>query len=277
MGCAVARGLPGKETMSASGSLGLESALYVGRVEHRRLRPIAHAFAYRHFMLALELGELERAFAKRWLWSIERPDLVSWRRADYLGDSAVPLDESVRQRVHSELGFRPDGSIFLVTQPRLCGFVFNPVSFYYCRDASARTVAVVAEITNTPWRERHAYVLDARGARGEVRATFAKRFHVSPFFPMEQLYRWSFGELGPRLDVHMQNVEGAEVVFESRLALERQPLSSAALARVLLGFPGFSLRSLAAIYWQALRLKLAGAPFFEHPAARERSRRSTSR
>ncbi len=246
----------------------MRSAVYFGRVGHRRIGGVEHAFGYGHVLLALDLSELDRAFRGRWLWSVERANLVSFRRADYLGaEGGAALDAAVRARVQAELGREPKGRVVLLTQPRFAGFVFNPVSFYYCYDADERLDAIVAEITNTPWGERHSYVLDARGGAG-ARARFAKRFHVSPFQDMGQEYEWAFGELGEELDVQMTNFERGTPVFEARLQMRRRELDGAALARALCLCPGFSLRSIAAIYWQALRLKLKGAPFFEHPRTR---------
>ncbi len=247
----------------------MRSALYLGRVEHRRLGTVPHAFGYRHFLLALELSELPQVFARRWLWSNERVNLLSLRRADYLGARECPdLARAVRARVAAELGREPGGAVFLLAQPRFAGFVFNPVSFYYCEAASGELDAIVAEITNTPWNERHSYVLDARELReGRVEARFAKAFHVSPFQPMQQEYAWSFSALGEALDVRMTNLEAGRAVFEAHLALERRPLDGPNLARTLALCPGLSLRSLAAIYWQALRLRQKGAPFHEHPHA----------
>ena len=249
----------------------MNSAVYRGRVTHTRHQPVRHAFGYSLFLLALDLDELPLVFRKRWLWSIERPNLMSLRRADYLGDPSLPLDEAVRRRVHDELGFRPDGSIVLVTQLRSLGLAFNPVSFYICHDAAGEPRALVAEITNTPWLERHAYVLDLadaprRGGLAELR--FDKRFHVSPFFDLAQEYVWRIGNLGQRFVVQMENLEGGERVFEAALDLAREPLSGRSLARGLAAHPFNSARVVAAIYWQALRLRLKGAPFFAHPRKR---------
>lgn len=247
----------------------MRSAVYFGRVAHRRLDAVGHAFGYGHFLLALELSELEQVFAGRWFWSNERANLASLRRRDCLGgEGSLGLADAVRARVERELGRRPGGAIFLLTQPRFAGYVFNPVSFYYCEDERGELDAIVAEITNTPWNERHSYVLDARLCEsGRVVARFPKRFHVSPFQPMQQEYRWCFGELGPELEIGMTNLEAGKPVFEATLALRRRALDGRSLARALLACPGFSLRSIAAIYWQALRLRLKGAPFHDHPAS----------
>ncbi len=247
-------------------SSGLRSSVCFGRVAHRREAPIVHEFSYRHFLLRLDLDELEHVFAGRWLWSHERLNLASFRRSDYLGDARVSLADAVRGRVMEELGRRPTGRVELMTQPRMLGYVLNPVSFYFVHDAGGELDAIVAEITNTPWNERHSYVLDARVREGgEVVARFTKRFHISPFMDMEQSYVWAFADDGRETRVRMETFERGAKLFEARMQLERRPLDGRSLAHALLAFPGFSLRTVAAIYWQALRLKLAGAPFYEHP------------
>ncbi|HEX6882944.1 MAG TPA: DUF1365 domain-containing protein [Planctomycetota bacterium] len=243
----------------------MRSALYTGTVAHARLAPRAHAFRYRVAYLGLDLDELPRVFAGRLLWSLERPNVASFRRADYLGPAEVPLGEAVRTRVEQELGQRPDGPITLVTQVRILGHVFNPVSFYLCHDSGGALAAVVAEITNTPWNERFAYVLDARG--GQRRWRFPKRFHVSPFLPMELEYDWRLAQDERGLAIHMTDLERGEPVFHAGLTLTRRALDGAGLARALLAHPLLPLRIHAAIYWQALRLWLRRTPFFPHPSS----------
>jgi DUF1365 family protein len=169
--------------------------------------------------------------------------------------------------VEAALGFRPAGPVRLLTHLRSGGHAFNPVSFYFCFGAGGeRLEAVVAEITNTPWNERHAYVL--RATPGGAVASFGKRFHVSPFFPMEQRYRWSIGEPGEALRVEMVNEEGGEEVFRARLDLVRAPLGATALWRAALLSPLMAWKVHAAIYWQALRLWAKGTPFHAHPEKR---------
>ncbi len=233
----------------------LASAIYEGTVSHARRVPRPHGFAYRLYMLYLDLGELPRL------------GLRSFRREDYLGDPSRDLADEVRDRVEGALGFRPPGPVRLLTHVRSLGYVFNPVSFYYCFDADGRTLrAVVAEITNTPWGERHAYVLpaDPDGAS----ATFEKSFHVSPFFPMEQAYDWLLAAPGDALRVEMANLEKGQEVFRARLSLRRREWSSAALRRATFLQPLMAWKVHAAIYWQALRLWLKRIPFHVHPAKR---------
>lgn len=247
----------------------MESALYEGSLRHRRLVPVPHDFTYPVTLAWLDLSELDRVFRGRWFWSTARPSLAWWRRSDYLGPAEVPIDEAVRARVERELGFRPRGPIRLLTQLRTFGIGFNPVSFYYCYDAGGHAVeAVVAEITNTPWGERHAYAL-RRPEGGKLRFRFDKRFHVSPFMPMDQGYDWRFSEPGPRLAVHMTNLHAGAPVFDATLRLRRREIGTASLAATLARFPFAPLRVLAAIYWQALRLWAKGVPFHPHPATLE--------
>ena len=246
----------------------MNSRLYVGTVEHSRYRPVPHAFRYRLFMPYLDLDELDRVFAGRWFWSVNRRNLASFRREDYLGRADRPLAEAVRERVAGELGFRPGGRICLLTHLRYFGHCFNPVSFYYCWDGTGETLeAVVAEITNTPWGERHAYVLDCRGrdAGAPMRFEFDKRFHVSPFMPMRQDYAWTITRPGDSLHVGMQNSEDGERIFSAHLGLTARPITATSLAGALAQFPAMTVRVLAAIHWQALRLWLKRVPFHVHP------------
>lgn len=256
----------------------MHSALYTGRLSHHRRRPVSHAFDYPLCYAWLDLAELDEVFRGRWLWSTRRPALAWLRRADYLGDAAVPLDTALRDRVEAETGRRPTGPVRLLTQLRTWGHCFNPVSFYYCYEPDGQTVeTVVAEITNTPWGERHAYVLPATDGTRDgdgLRFCFGKRFHVSPFMPMDQDYDWTFSEPGATLGVRMVNRRNGERVFDAALALERREISGASLAWTLARYPFATLNIVRRIYWQALRLWLRRIPFHAHPAGQAEERRT---
>jgi len=238
------------------------TALYRGRVAHARVAPTAHAFSYATYMLALDLDDLE---SQRWLpiFGIERAALLSFRRIDYRGDPSRPLKATIQDDVERELGFRPDGPIVLLAHVRALGFVFNPVSFYYCHDASGSLVAIVAEITNTPWRGRHAYVLPARNGRVEM--SFDKRFHVSPFMRMEQRYAWSFSPLDDEVTITMSNQDAGARIFSAKLVLRRAPMTRLGLLRTALAVPFVGLKVLGGIYWNAFLLFVKGTPRFAHP------------
>jgi DUF1365 family protein len=259
-------------TPAAAGTTtrGLHSAVYTGWVRHRRYAPKALAFRYPIFLMYLDLAELEQVFARRWLWSVGRRNLAQFRRSDYLGDPAQPLDEAVRDRVQQHTGERPLGPVRMLTHLRYFGHCFNPVTFYYCHDAQQRLHSIVAEITNTPWRQRHAYVLPIAAARshGSVHAwRFDKRFHVSPFMAMAHQYAWRLSEPGAQLRVHMDVLDAQPAArrFDATLVLRRREMSGASLAQALLRYPAMTVQVLAKIHWQALRLWLRGNPVHDHP------------
>lgn len=251
----------------------MNSALLTGRVSHRRLGEKPHAFGYRIHLVLLDLDELDEVFRGRWFWSIERLNLVAFLRRDYLGAPETSLAEAVRERVHAELGRRPSGAVQVITQLRTFGYLFNPVSFYLCNDETGTLEAIVAEITNTPWGERHAYVLDASG-RDELTFRFDKDFHVSPFFDMDQVYEWRFALEGDSVNVSMTNYERARAVFHANLSLERRAITRRSLAAALVQYPLQPLRMHLAIYWHAARLLLKRVTFFTHPKKRVSTERA---
>ena len=255
--------------MSASPGV-RHSRVYVGQVQHRRFDAVAHSFRVRAWFVYLDLEELDAAFAGRWWWSHRRPAPMRYRRADYFGDPQRPLVDCIRDAVAAKTGVRPEGPVRMLTNLRSCGFVFNPVSFYYCFDRQERLTAVLAEITNTPWGERHRSVVAAGGeAAGErtLRGSFAKALHVSPFQPMQQRYEWTFGTPGERLAVHMENHAAAGCVFDATLALQARPWSTGSLVRAWLRQPLMAVKVVASIYWHAFVLWCKRAPFHAHPPA----------
>lgn len=251
------------------------SALYVGAVRHRRFDPVEHEFRFPLFMVYVDLAELPAVLDGWPLCSARRPALAWFRRADYFGDRATDLDAAVRDRVEAETSRRPAGPIRLLTYLRAFGHQFSPVSFYYCFDrAGERVEAILAEITNTPWKERHAYVLDARDGKGDGRRRrwrFDKAFHVSPFMPMGLGYDWTFTSPGERAFVHMNLTRPGVRAFDATLLLRRRPLTGPAMASALARFPGMTVQVVARIHFEALRLWIKGAPVHPHPRSAAKS------
>jgi uncharacterized protein len=237
------------------------SAIYEGTVRHRRFAVRNHEFRYRLAMVYIDLDELPSLLQGR--LTRRRPGLVRFRRRDYLGDPALQLDAAVRELVRERTGRAPQGPIRLLTHLRTFGHCFNPVSFYYCFAADGRQLeTVVAEVTNTPWGERHAYVL-----RDDEGAGFDKALHVSPFMGMDQSYSWRAPAPGPTLSVHIESSEHGTRVFDATLGLRRMALDSRSLARITARHPAATLRMQALIYGHAVALKLRGVPVHPHPGA----------
>ncbi len=248
----------------------MNSAVYAGVVRHRRRRPVPHRFRFRLFMMYLDLDELPDALDGRWLWSARHAAPAWFRRADYHGDRRVPLADAVRASVERATGSRPSGPIRMLTHLRYYGYCFNPVTFYYCFDPQDTHVdTVLTEITNTPWKERHTYVLARTPAmNGRLRFQFDKAFHVSPFMPMDHRYIWRFSTPGRKLAVHMENYDARGKLFDATLSLSRREITGRSLARALLAYPWMTASVTMAIHWNALKLWRKGIPFISHPAKR---------
>lgn len=251
------------------------SALYVGRVRHRRRAPRKHSFRYPLFLMYLDLAELNTIFSSRWLWSHDRRNVAWFDRRDHLGDPVVDLDTSVRLLVQKETGRRPRGPIRLLTHLRYFGHCFNPVSFYYCFDETGtRLETLVAEVHNTPWGERHCYVLEDRSDRGDCGIKSyrtSKRFHVSPFMGMDVDYDWRTTVPGEHLVVHIENSRDGVKFFDATMTLDRREANGPNLAWALARFPLMTVRIVLWIHWEALRLWLKKTPFYPHPKHRTSS------
>jgi hypothetical protein len=249
----------------------------------------------------LDLAELPEVFDPYLLWSARRPALAWFRRDDHLGDPEVPLDQCVRDEVQRQTGNRPEGAIRLLTNLRYFGYVMNPVSYYYCFDpVTDRLQSVLAEVHNTPWGERHCYVLQSpvRRPGGSSNVLWnEKEFHVSPFMDMGLLYRWRLSEPAESLAVSIQCHEisdqavnsdsTAEIVwsqegksptsaalstrsrpFDVTLSMRRQPITASSLRRILLHHPCMTAGVTSKIYWQALKLWWKQVPYVPHPRQR---------
>jgi hypothetical protein len=269
--------------MSGAGT----SCLYDGWVRHRRFLGVVHELRTSYFTAYIDLEELAGLFEGSWVWRLAR-----FSRCDHLGDPNRPLADEIRALVAARTGREPDGPIRLLTNLRYFGHCFNPVSFYYCFDAAGERVeTIVAEVTNTPWGERHAYVLEPEPGRppgGVLRGRFDKEFHVSPFMGMDYTYAWRLTEPGEHLIAHIESaLNGADehagaLAFDATLSLRRRELSPAVMRRLLARHPMITLRSLRQIYANGLVLKLKGARYFPNPSgapligrARRRHARAT--
>ena len=246
----------------------IASAVYEGRVAHRRLGGVRHEFGYRLFMPLLDLDELPEALDRIPLWSARRPAPARFRERDYLpGDGE--LADRARDLVEARLGRRPRGRVRLLANPRYLGVGFNPISLFFLHSPGGDLDSVIAEVTNTPWGERTTYVLDARGREGlgSIIGRFRKRMHVSPFQPMEQTYEILLTAPANRFAVTIRSLEAGSEVFAASMSLRRRELTRGRMLRLLFAYPPLTIATLARIYANAMRLRLRGARFHSHPAA----------
>ena len=247
------------------------SCAYEGWVRHRRHAPVSHELRMRLFMLYLDLDELPSLFDDWRLASARGRSVAEFRRSDHLGDPRISLASEIRALVGAQSGKAPVGPIRLLTNLRYLGHAFNPVSFYYCFDTAGEHVeAVVAEVTNTPWGECHAYVLEPDPARSRsdsiIRGSFQKEFHVSPFMGLDHVYDWRMTRPGEQLIVHIDSHREEALAFDATLSLARRELTAASLDRLLVRYPLLTVRILGRIYGHGARVWAKGASYFPNPS-----------
>lgn len=236
-----------------------------GVVRHRRYEGVRHAFTMPLWMVLLDLDRADEAISDDPWWGWRRPGLVRILRRDLFGDPRQSAAAAIRALAVERGCGDVAGPVQVLTMPRQFGLGFNPVSFYLLHRRDGGPAGMIAEITNTPWKERHAYVLPGDGD-GWHRWEFRKRFHVSPFQPMEQTYRWRLRIAGGRLAIGMTNLaaDGSRA-FDADLALRLTPLNGRRLRRTLLLQPLMGMQAILRIHLEALRLWWRDAPTFPHP------------
>ena len=244
----------------------VHSRLYSGQIRHRRHRDGQHAFTYPITLLYVDLDETGTLFTDVPFWSARRPAVGWLREKDYLANvSGDTLRQRVNNAVFQATGKYPAGPVRLLTHPRYMGFGMNPISCFYCFKPDGISLQyLVAEVTNTPWRERIAYVLPCDPANKKQHVRFAKQMHVSPFNPMNMDYLAYFNAPEQLLYLHLENRQDSECITDATLTLHEQPVTRQVLLRLLWQFPLQAVQVAAGIYWQALRLWLRGARFHHH-------------
>lgn len=244
----------------------MNSKLFFGKVSHTRSQPIQHRFEYRTFMCYLDIDELDSVFSASKYWSYNKSNWAWFNNKNYIGRD-TDIRTAVSDEIRRQTGHEFLGRICILTHLTYFGYCFNPVSFYYCFDEQNQLQFILSEINNTPWDERHVYVTQNNdsGQTSLIKDEFQKIFHVSPFLDMDFMYRWQFSEPGEQLIVNMDNFKNSEHWFNAYLELEAAPITEKNLNRALRSYPFMTLKVTMAIYWQALKLKLKGAKFYDHP------------
>lgn len=241
------------------------SALYVGHVMHRRMRPRTHRLRYRIFSLLLDLDEID-ALAKRLRFlSHNRFNLFSFHDRDYAEGLTQTLRAQVEQHLASAGLNLSGGRIRLLTMPRILGFAFNPLSVYFCFEAAGALRAILYEVNNT-FGERHSYLLPVEQVDGAIRQECVKHFHVSPFMGMDMRYAFRVTPPGERLAIAITGSDHDGPLITAIHSAERQPLTDAALLRAFATHPLLTLNVVGGILWEALKLWAKGVPVHDRPA-----------
>ncbi|TWU40910.1 DUF1365 domain-containing protein [Novipirellula artificiosorum] len=247
----------------------MQSCIYEGKVTHCRHSPVSHRFEYRLFMVYLDLSELPSLVGRDRLIRQSKYAIRSLWRGDHLFDSLQSLESEVRQIVEAETGARPSGPIRMLTQLRYFGYYFSPLNLFYVFDESGTQLeSIVAEVSNTPWKERHCYVLwdgNRCSSGAELRFSHRKEFHVSPFMAMDMQYQWRLTAPGETSTIALTNHEKSRSVFEAVMTLRRRDLTQTELRRMTWRYFLMTARIGAAIYYQALILWWKKCPFYPHP------------
>ena len=236
-----------------------ESAIYQGKVFHRRYTPTRHAFDYDIYLFWLKLSELETLNDSVSQFSTHKSWRARFRREDYLGDPDESLQKSVLSCVKTLKGEAVSGDVFFLGQLRMLGLYFSPVNFYFIRNDFGAYTDMLAEVSNTPWNERHYYHVDLL-----TQADTKKQFHVSPFNPMDMTYQWRISSPEKSFRLTMDCVRKNKE-FTAGLDLQRQSLNSENLRRVIKKVPSMTIKTVIGIYWQALRLWMKRTPVYSYP------------
>jgi DUF1365 family protein len=236
--------------------------VYEGTARHARRIPTRREFAPRLFLAYLDVDALPGTLDGVPGWSARRRAPVRFRAEDFFTGDGRPLGDGVRDLVQQRLGRRPGGPVFLLAQLRTWGYVFNPLSAYYCWNRSGEALdAVVLEVTNTPWGERHWYVFDARDAGT---ATATKAMYVSPFLPMDVDYRVSWTSPGEALALEVRVERHGTTLFAAGLSMRRAPLTRRSALGLLVRYPMLPAQGIVGIYRRALALWIRRVPLHRH-------------
>jgi DUF1365 family protein len=243
----------------------VRSHLLEGKVRHRRARPFVYTLEHDVFYVALDLDELDEVPQRIRLIGRNQPNLLSFRDGDHLDPPAVDLREAARELLRTE-GVDPDGwRITLITNLRVFGYVFNPASFYLCRDASGELQVVIVEVHNTH-HERHLYTLRRPAEGSDFAASMDKDFYVSPFIEMVGRYTVRVRNEPARLRISINEDQDEGLLIHTSIDLTRRPLNDRTVARMLVRHPFITQKTIGLIHWHALRLWRRGAPFLRHGA-----------
>ncbi|WAJ71491.1 DUF1365 domain-containing protein [Catenovulum adriaticum] len=246
---------------------GFNSAIYQGTTYHKRFTPKIHAFSYPIYFLWLDLDEIPLLHQNIKYLSSKKYSIASFNEADYQPDDFANIDQpelmfkqTLKQNMINKaysLGEKAQiDQVFLLGQIRTWGLYFSPVNFYYLYQ-QGRLISILAQVSNTPWNEKHYYLVPFQAN------TYIcdKEFHVSPFNNLDMQYAWKTSEPSQNLNLHIENIKDGKL-FHAGISLKRQALNNKNFNRLLIKFPWMCVKTIFAIYWQAVKLWLKGIPFY---------------
>ncbi|MEM0912708.1 MAG: DUF1365 domain-containing protein [Pseudomonadota bacterium] len=238
-----------------------ESCVYMGDVMHRRNQPKVHEFTYDIYLWFIKLSELETLNSQLSLFKIADSGLHPFRFAqkDYIPSETGDIESRALKKFNELSQCRLAGDVFLLGQVRTFGLYFSPVNFYFLKNAAGHFSHMLAEVSNTPWNQRHYYLVDLSEQRNTEKA-----FHVSPFNPMDMVYKWRINQPDHELSLQLSCYRG-EKHFEAALDMKMQALSNPLLRRLLIKTPSMTIKTVVGIYWQAFKLFLKRIPIYAHP------------
>lgn len=250
------------------------SVIYSGKVRHRRFIHTWHEFSYRLFMFCFDIAAIDVEFKNIPQVSVEKFNWFSFRRKNYLANSEIQLDQAARELVKEKQGIYPTGKIYLLTHLSCLGYCFNPISLYFVfKNDSQELDFLIVEVTNTPWGEKHSYVLanPAKPHQNIYKYNIKKELHVSPFLAMDYEYQFSLKVDNQKIILHIENYRQQKLHFDATLSLSPVPLNTISATKVFLNFPLITHKVSASIYWQAFKLWVKGVPFHAHLSRRKNS------
>ncbi|HSG03924.1 MAG TPA: DUF1365 domain-containing protein [Marinobacterium sp.] len=250
----------------------MRSSLYAGQVMHHRFAPKRHRFIYRVVSALLDLDEIESSGFKMRLFSVNRFNLFSWHNKDHGDGTDRPLTQQIRRLLVKSGLEQYQTNIKLLCYPRILGFVFNPLSVYYCYDQADRLGVILYEVSNT-FGERHTYLIPVAEGETVVRQRAAKAFYVSPFMPMQADYQFRMQPPAERVAVCIRQSLNQSSLLHAMFTGERQELNDKALFGVFVKYPLMTLKVMAGIHWEALQLWRKGVKL--QPRVKDQNNRIT--